>query len=140
MNNVTEELTQEDIKSLKCSWSNWRGHASGKAEVVRKANALAKMMRGKGWIPYVGENLGWYYGVKNGTLNVSASEHEGETTYFCLLAKDTKYSGVGECFWSDNNTSYKDPNEAVKAQFKLAQDFVNECQSAIDKVKNNINA
>jgi glutamine synthetase len=134
---VSEKLTKQDIKSLKCSWSDWKTHANGKAEVARKANALAKRMNGKGWQPHVSENLGWHYEVYNGTLHVHPND---DGTYWCLFAKDTKYWGVGECFWDDDNRSYKDPNEAVEAQLKLAQDFVNECQTAINKVRDNIEA
>lgn len=47
---------------------------------VKKSKALAKKL-GKGWKPYVLENLGWFWGASKGPCNVTPSGERCFTAY-----------------------------------------------------------
>lgn len=132
---ITEEITQQDILSLKRSWgNNWRTRTSGKSNAVKAANILLSKMKGKGWVASISENLGcWFYSVHNGPLGVTESDGK----YSCLLSSNPREFGTGESFWY-NKKWYGDPNEAVEEQMRIAQKFVDKCQKAIDTVKINL--
>ena len=72
---------------------------------VREAKKLLKTLRGQGWTAIVYENLGWYFKVKAGPLEVCADFRGplGCTRYACSL-----HEIVPDNFWSTN------PNEAVE--------------------------
>lgn len=50
-------------------------------QAVRSSEVLANYL-GKGWKPYVWENMGWHYNVSKGCVNVHASKDGSYTAYF----------------------------------------------------------
>lgn len=59
----------------KCTWDAFQ-------LATRKADALAKML-GEGWKPRVWENMGWFYEVHNGILEIHPHHNrlQSKTTY-----------------------------------------------------------
>jgi len=56
-----------------CTWAAFQ-------EATKRGEALAKLL-GDGWKPRVWENMGWFYEVTNGILEVKTNRRRGKTTY-----------------------------------------------------------
>ena len=102
-------------------------------QALSLGNKLLNRMKGKGWKLTVWENIGWYYKVSLGNICV----HSSGRCYSTLLAKNKEFEGCGEMFWS-NDRCFTDPNEAVKYQMKIAQEFVDQCQKSITTINRKI--
>lgn len=70
-------------------------------QAVKKSNALAKRM-GRGWQTKVWENLGWYYKVFNGILEIYPPQRKGDT-----------YSGWVQSLPAQYIAHEKTPEEAI---------------------------
>lgn len=124
-------ITEQDERDLKRSWgADWKKHAPGKIEAVRKANALLAKMKGKGWEISVFENLGWHYRVM--CFPFSVRENEGR--YSVLMSDDPEYPTSGAVFWTKPEF-YDDPNVAVSVQLATAEKFTTHLNSIIKMAK-----
>ena len=105
-----------------------------KEEAIKKAKLLVSKMKSKGWKTEVWENLGWHYSISKGLLCVNGVKYnDGKCKYYALLSGGD-YPGTGECYWGDSRC-FKDPNDAVTAVMKSAEDFVNKVQKVVLETK-----
>lgn len=95
--------------------SPWCGHNCTKAtydECVKESTALARRM-GKGWKPYVWENLGWHYRVFKGG---SIAHHTG-------ILEITVRAGCDYTAWIQTTPQFivssNDPKVALRKAVKL---------------------
>lgn len=108
-----------------------------KAQAMKKAKALKKRMKGKGWKTRVWENLGWHYEVHNKglTVHVDWDDDDGDS-YSTLLSSDG-IPGGGETYWTENK-SFSDPNKAVERQLKTAQKHMKNIVDSFEILLQNI--
>ncbi len=97
----------------------------GRKEAESRGKRLLKRMKGQGWVLDVWENLGWHYAVENGPLTVYGDHFPGANgTFSTLLGENEDDRHCGSFNWSPRGKRYKDPNRAVKAQLRLAREYV----------------
>jgi len=100
----------------------YKGEARTKKQATLRAKELSDYLKkelGGNWKPRVWENLGWYYSVQLGTMNVNWHLNK----YGCLI--DNEIGGVcGMGYWDTGNVLFTNPKDAVKFAMKRANDFV----------------
>jgi len=107
-----------------------------KQEATRRGKALLARMKTKGWKLRVWENLGWHYSLERPPLSVYPlyREEEESPSVGIMMTNKADESGWGYPCW-DYKASNKDPNKAVEAQIKEAQEYVNQLQAALDAAR-----
>ncbi len=86
--------------------------SKAKAEATKKAKALLKRMKTKGWKARVHENMGWHYSILNGGLVVHTSYWKNKYSYSAMLGSDP---GSGDGVWTRYpGRNFTDPNKAVQ--------------------------
>jgi len=73
------------------------------------------------------ENLGWFYSVTNGWMNISPCDGG----FYCLHS-DVQGGLGGLAMWHVKNTVTRDPNECVRKQLKCSREAVNKLVLAVD--------
>lgn len=91
-----------------------------KAEAELAAYKLIAQMHTTGWKARVWENCGWHYAIILGYMQVYGSP---DGTYFASFATQKGAAGT-LCGWADSKTDYRDPNEAVRQQYRKAREVV----------------
>ena len=86
-----------------------------------------------GWKLRVWENLGWHYAIYKNGMNIHPGYNKPNETpkYYALFGRDDR-SG-GEIFWSDKFRD-SDPNVVVMHQLSIAQQFITNCQKAVNGI------
>lgn len=88
----------------------------------------------KGWRVHVWENAGWHSCLEKGglTLYIHTYVFDDKPTYSVLFSRNSKHAG--EVFWSLRDNAFSDPNKAIRAQMKVAREFIRECERAVEVV------
>jgi hypothetical protein len=102
-------------------------------KATREASQVAKRL-GEGWAPHLNENLGWYWTVRKGPLQVSASSKPG---YFFCLVSDTNDGTGGLGAWTpvDGTTTAATPEGAVKLAMKAVDAYANRIRKAAARAR-----
>lgn len=140
-NNLTASRLHGDMKQNKkhpfekpLSWKPvLRGHfycspACGssctKAEydrAVKMAGETIKRLKTRGWVAQLWENCGWHFCIKNTMCGMSVHYESNTNKFWCMMDYgDAKNTSTGSTCWSNNATSYADPNKAVADMSKRA--------------------
>ncbi len=89
-------------------------------QAVKHAKQTLRRMKTRGWEVRVWENLGWHYMLTNKLCGLSLHLNYNKTGYWCMMAgHDAKNVTCGDAYF-DVTQSFKDPNQAVEAMFKIA--------------------
>lgn len=105
-------------------------------EATKKAKALKKKLKGKGWRIHVWENCGnWYYELLNEGLQLD--EGGFDPPHYTTLMSLDGVGGLGEWFVYKAK-HYRDPNQAVKAQLRVANTDTVKRVEMIRKITKNL--
>ena len=112
-----------------------------KAQVTAEAKRTLKRMKTKGWKIHVHRNIEWYWCLENLDGHLTLNPTYDGFTFYTLLS-DGSYAHTGSINWScahtgpvDRPTRYEDPNDAVAAQLKAAQDYRDRTSAWINQVE-----
>jgi hypothetical protein len=103
-----------------------------KQEAEQAAFKTLSRMKTKGWAIHVHQNLGWFYCLKNKTLNL----YEMSGNFHCLLSEGT-YENTGAVYWTTNN-AFEDPNDAVEDQMNVAKAFADKINGVIQNLEKSL--
>ena len=91
-------------------------------KAVADADALVAKMKGTGWRPVVHENLGWYYKIVSGPVQVYPSRN-GKEQFWAMIGGKPSDNAGGLSMWTPEKISYfKDPNRAVRAALRAVEE------------------
>lgn len=105
-----------------------------KREADARANDLVNYLNnvtGGNWKKRVWENLGWHYAVRLGSIEVYAHSYTWRNTTYNALVGDTIESGGGLGIWTDSNSGFEKPEEAVRHAMNNAKTVVDKLHSVI---------
>jgi hypothetical protein len=98
------------------------------------ANKLLKKMKSKGWEVRVWENLGWHYELVSRHISLHVLKGVKGPSYGTMMNLTEEFSCAGQPELRSPGY-YSDPNDAVANQLKVAEDYMNKLQLAINLVK-----
>ncbi len=107
-----------------CTWEEYQ-------KAQRSAKALCKRMKSAGWEPRINENLGWHWGIVKGGVTVWPVLHGKK-----LLGYFVGLEGGTPCEISVGQT-FKDPNDAVRAQLALIRKVTREWSKFLTVMESN---
>lgn len=105
-----------------------------KAEATKRAAALKRRVKGKGWTVIIHENLGWHFCLHLGGL--SLYEHRSmfdKPSYSTLLSDMGGHGGGAQQFYTRQH--FKDPNQAVRNQLVLARRWTDNVNKIVEAVE-----
>lgn len=105
--------------------ASWCGRGCTRAEFEkanRKARKLANQL-GKGWEPFVWENLGWYWSAVNGGMKV----HPSFDGYTAFLGEPDNSGGR----WAEHGNTPKAAVDNVIAKAEEERDLITSCIDAV---------
>jgi len=87
---------------------------------------------GKGWKPYIWENLGWHVHWCNGAICLNYTSRE--KTFWCMIGAPN--SGTGHLDFGRNLKYSKNPKQAIRIACKIAREVIaQEWQPIIDSIE-----
>jgi hypothetical protein len=96
-----------------------------KSEAKSAGEALRALLIGDGWKVRVHENMGWHFCVVRELAGYSIKVYQSKSRegrliheYSCLLGD----AGGLACWSVDSGRRFRDPNQAVLAQYEVALD------------------
>lgn len=122
-------------KDKKTYCAPWCGAGCTKAaydRAVQKAGELADYL-GKGWKPNVWENMGWFYEVSNGIINVTPSDQRKDNGEFgARFTVDVLHDGVNGV--PQFSATYHDPRIAVEQAVARFDAYIKTIQQARSEI------
>jgi len=103
-----------------------------KAQVTAEAKKTLKQMKTKGWKIHVHRNIEWYWCLENLDGHLTLNPTYDGFTFYTLLS-DGSFAHTGSINWS--GVYHDDPNQAVAAQLKAAQDYRDRTSAWINQVE-----
>lgn len=82
--------------------------------------ALSLINEPEGWEIKITQNVGWHMFLFKQGMSLTRCDASGN---FMVLLSDSLEDGGGKMFWAQGG-QFKDPNEAIRAQLKTADAFL----------------
>lgn len=107
-------------------------------KAVREGESLRKRLKGDGWQVHVHENMGWFYTLISGPIQVYPDRHGKTKKFWCMIGGEPEDNAGGFGLWTTDESSkmFKDPNRAVRHAMKSMSEVMTRLNHVWTRARN----